>query len=51
MAVTESILSVALVVIAIYLGLKIVKNLVVTAVMIVVLVAILWYLGYIPNIF
>jgi hypothetical protein len=51
MAVTENILSVALVVIAIYLGIKIIKNILVTVVMVAALVVILYYLGYIPQVF
>ena len=51
MAVTETVLSLAAVIIAIYLGIKIVKNLIVTAIMVVALIIILYYLGYIPPIF
>lgn len=51
MAATETVLSVAAMAIAAYLGIKIIKNLIVTAIMIIALLAILYYLGYIPPIF
>ena len=51
MAATETVLSIAAMAIAAYLGIKILKNILVTAIMIVILAAILYYLGYIPPIF
>ena len=42
----EALVSLVVLVIAVYLGLKIIKNVVVTAVLVLILLAVLWYAGY-----
>ena len=46
MALVESAVSILVLIAAVYLGLKIVKNIIVTAVLVAALLALLWYTGY-----
>jgi hypothetical protein len=48
MALPETLLSIIGIIIVIYLGLKIIKNIIVTVIMIAVVAGILWYLGFLP---
>ncbi len=51
MGLVEIGLSLVGIVIVVYLGLKIVKNIIVTAIMIAIVVGILWYFGFLPKFF
>ena len=48
MAALENLVSLVLIAAAIYLGLKIIKNMIATAIMIIALIVILYLLGFIP---